>query len=279
MLSFQPAGQLLSTGTYVRSMSERFHPRRQGDLGEAAAIEWLTRIGACVAFPLFHSPDYDLIADLGGRLIRVQVKSSSCTHIATDHFAVQLATSGGNQSWTGVVKKFDPSRFDFLFVLVQDGRRWFIPSGDIEGRHAITVGGEKYSEFQVGQTEPLDHVQSAASKLPDRRGGAGVGEPGRTVNPVPQLLSGFDSHPPHFSSPPGDESPPREHRDVIGRTRMSKHHQVSVPLAVAAASEIEPGDRFRVESIGTGRFVMTLIEEYLEQHLHQLARPEDDRDQ
>lgn len=60
---------------------------------------------------------------------------------------------------------------------------------------------------------------------------------------------------------------------------MSKHHQVSVPLAVAAASEIEPGDRFRVESIGTGRFVMTRIEEYLEQHLDQLARPEDDRDQ
>jgi len=31
---------------------------------------------------------------------------------------------------------------------------------------------------------------------------------------------------------------------AVGRTRMSANHQVTVPLAVAAASEIEPGDRF-----------------------------------
>ena len=53
-----------------------FHPRRQGDLGEAAAIQWLTWVGAVVSFPLFHSPDYDLIAELEGRLLRVQVKTS-----------------------------------------------------------------------------------------------------------------------------------------------------------------------------------------------------------
>jgi bifunctional DNA-binding transcriptional regulator/antitoxin component of YhaV-PrlF toxin-antitoxin module len=52
---------------------------------------------------------------------------------------------------------------------------------------------------------------------------------------------------------------------------MSANHQVTVPLAVAAASEIEPGDRFRVESDGTGRFVMTRIGEYREQHADQLA--------
>jgi len=41
---------------------------------------------------------------------------------------------------------------------------------------------------------------------------------------------------------------------------MSANHQVTVPLAVAAASEIEPGDRFRVQADGTGRFVMIRIE-------------------
>jgi hypothetical protein len=54
---------------------------------------------------------------------------------------------------------------------------------------------------------------------------------------------------------------------------MSANHQVAVPMAVAAASSIEPGDRFRVESAGAGRFVMTRIEEYMEQHLDQLALP------
>jgi hypothetical protein len=51
---------------------------------------------------------------------------------------------------------------------------------------------------------------------------------------------------------------------------MSANHQVAVPLAVAAASSIEPGDRFRVESDGTGRFVMTRIEEYMQRHVEQL---------
>jgi len=51
---------------------------------------------------------------------------------------------------------------------------------------------------------------------------------------------------------------------------MSANHQVTVPLAVATAASIAPGDRFRVESEGSGRFVMTRIEEYMEHHLAQL---------
>jgi hypothetical protein len=251
-----------------------FHPRRQGDLGESCAIDWLTRLGACVAFPLFHSPDYDLIADVGGRLVRVQVKTSSCRHGPTDHFAVQLATSGGNQSWNGVVKEFDPGRFDFLFVLVEDGRRWFIPSSEIEGRHGITLGGHKYSEFEVDRGEPLD--PRASSTLDSARGGAGVGEPGRTVNPVAQPEWVRFPPPP---SPPSDGSESLTGTDepsAIGRTKMSSHYQVAVPRAVAAAASLSPGDRFRVESDGTGRFVMTRIEEYMEQHLEQFGLREDE---
>jgi bifunctional DNA-binding transcriptional regulator/antitoxin component of YhaV-PrlF toxin-antitoxin module len=255
-------------------MKSGFHPRRQGDLGEAAAIEWLARIGACVSFPLLHSPDYDLIADLTGRLLRVQVKTSICTHGRTGYFAVQLATSGGNQSWSRVIKRFDPSRADYLFVLVADGRRWFIPASEIEGRHSISVGGTKYSEFQIGETEPLDHDVPTRSKLVDGRGGAGVGEPGQTVNLVPSLLSGFDSHPPHFSPPPGGVLHSGSEHSAVGRTKMSAHHQVAVPRAVAAASGIEPGDRFRVESAGPGRFVMTRIEEYMQGHGTERAIPE-----
>jgi bifunctional DNA-binding transcriptional regulator/antitoxin component of YhaV-PrlF toxin-antitoxin module len=52
---------------------------------------------------------------------------------------------------------------------------------------------------------------------------------------------------------------------------MSANRQVTVPLAVAAASTIEPGDRFRVESDGLGKFVMTRIEEYMERQASQLA--------
>jgi bifunctional DNA-binding transcriptional regulator/antitoxin component of YhaV-PrlF toxin-antitoxin module len=257
-------------------MPKGFHPRRQGDLGEAAAIDWLTRLGASVAFPLFHSPDYDLIADLSGRLFRVQVKTSSCRHGPTGHFAVQLATSGGNQSWTGVVKRFDRGRFDFLFVLVEDGRRWFIPSSEIEARHSITLGGDKYSEFVVGRAAPIDQPDRGRSTLGTLRGSAGVGEPGRTVNSVAQPERVRIPPPPlpppqgGVSRSDGAESP------AVGRTKMSSHHQVAVPRAVAGACGIEPGDRFRVESDGKGRFVMTRIAEYMERHQARLAPPDAD---
>ena len=254
----------------------KFHPRRQGDLGEAAAIQWLTSVGAIVSFPLFHSPDYDLIAEFGGRLVRVQVKTSRCKESWSDHFAVQLARYGGNQSWTGLVKKFDASRFDFLFVLVADGRRWFIPSSEIQAKRSITVGGDRYSEFQLGQTEPQENADRGGSKLSSAQGGRRSRRAGPVCKIGASVLSGFDSHPPHFSPPPGGDShsggPPR----AVGRTKMSAHYQVAVPRAVAAASSLTPGDRFRVESDGPGRFVMTRIEEYMERHLAQLALPDED---
>jgi PD-(D/E)XK endonuclease len=244
----------------------KYHPRRQGDLGEAAAITWLTSIGAVVAFPLFHSPDYDLIADLGGQLLRVQVKTSRHIVEPTGHYAVQLATAGGNQSWTGTVKKFDRTAVDYLFVLAGKGRSWFIPSQEIEGSRCIHVGGPKYSEFEVELNLSLDAVvEKPRLESNSEPGEYPSGQRGCAVNAM-ALPSQVRILP-----PPSDlDRPP-----AVGRTRMSSNHQVTVPLAVAAAASIEPGDRFRVESDGTGRFVMTRIEEYMERHLDQLVLPSD----
>jgi hypothetical protein len=59
---------------------------------------------------------------------------------------------------------------------------------------------------------------------------------------------------------------------------MSSHFQVAVPRAVAAAASLSPGDRFRVESDGTGRFVMTRIEEYMARQIAQLSLPDEPED-
>ena len=122
--------------------------RRQGDRGEASALEWLTSVGAAVFVPFGHSPDYDLVADVDGELLRVQVKTSR-RRTPAGNYSVMLTTKGGNQSWNGVVRHFDASRYDRLFVLVGDGRRWLIPSGAIAGRTSICLGGTKYAEFEV----------------------------------------------------------------------------------------------------------------------------------
>jgi hypothetical protein len=135
-------------------MDERWSPRRQGDAGEFSAMLWLRAQGAAVFIPLAHTPtDYDLVADFGDGAVRVQVKTSTCRR--KGRWNVTLATRGGNQSWNGLVKVFDPSRCDSVFVHVGDGRRWYIPSVALDGTSHISLGGPKYAEFEVDPGEPL----------------------------------------------------------------------------------------------------------------------------
>ncbi|HEY1510382.1 MAG TPA: group I intron-associated PD-(D/E)XK endonuclease [Solirubrobacteraceae bacterium] len=128
-------------------------PRRQGDAGELSAIEWLFSAGADVSKPLFENPDYDLLADFGDRVDRVQVKTSTCW--AKNRFVVALCTRGGNQSWNGIVKRLDATRCDAVFVHVGDGRRWYIPASALGGGSGIVLGGPKYAEYEVEPGQPL----------------------------------------------------------------------------------------------------------------------------
>jgi len=134
-------------------MGERWTPRRQGNLGEISAIDWLLRAGASVSVPFVSNPDYDLIADFGESLVRVQVKTSIAWR--GGRYEVTLATRGGNQSWSGLVKRLDASRCDSLFVHVGDGRCWYIPASAVGGGSGIILGGPKYAEFEVEPGAPL----------------------------------------------------------------------------------------------------------------------------
>jgi len=91
---------------------DRLSPRWQGDLGEFSAMEWLGTQGYGVWIPLGHSPDCDLIADDGARLLRVQVKTT--TRYRHKRWEVMVCTRGGNQSWNGIVKRFSAMRCDWL---------------------------------------------------------------------------------------------------------------------------------------------------------------------
>jgi hypothetical protein len=128
-------------------------PRQQGDLGEFSAIGWLGAQGYHVFVPVGHSPDCDLIAMRDGEKLGVQVKTTRC--FINNRWSVSLATRGGNRSWSGTVKHFSASRCDWLFVLVGDGRRWFIPAGAVEGGTGLNLGGPKYARFEIAPSDPL----------------------------------------------------------------------------------------------------------------------------
>lgn len=129
------------------------NPRRQGDIGEGIAAAWLMQQGYGVWIPFGHSPDCDLLAQKDKTLLRVQVKTSTLSK--NDRWNVATCTRGGNRSWNGIVKKLEETRFDYLFVVVGDWRCWFIPASEVNGRSGITLGGPKYSEFEVHPPLPL----------------------------------------------------------------------------------------------------------------------------
>lgn len=140
-------------------MDGRISPREQGDIGERAAVAWLLNQPHISVFvPFGHSPDTDLIAIIDNRIVRVQVKTSTRL-INNGRYQVMIATKGGNQSWNRVVKRFSSDRCDYLFVLVADGRCWFIPSTSVDGAVGIVVGGPKYAAYEVDRGRPIQAIQ------------------------------------------------------------------------------------------------------------------------
>jgi PD-(D/E)XK endonuclease len=137
----------------ILSVEMTWTPRRQGDAGELSAMTWLSQAGALVAKPLFEASDYDFLADFGDRIVRVQVKTSTCW--MKNRWVVALCTRGGNRSWNGIVKRLTADRCDALFVHVGDGRRWYIPAAALGGGSAIVLGGPRYAEYEVEPGGPL----------------------------------------------------------------------------------------------------------------------------
>jgi hypothetical protein len=137
-----------------------------------SAIVWLLDQGAAVFVPIAHSPHFDLIADFGRGLIRVQVKTSTCFRLG--RWDVTVCTRGGNRSWNGLVKHLDAAHYDYLFALVGDGRRWFIPAAAVGGGSGIRLGGPKYSEYEIEPGEPLSPRRPPLDSDPPWRGSRAV---------------------------------------------------------------------------------------------------------
>jgi hypothetical protein len=135
------------------------HWRKQGDLGEVSAAEWLVAQGWDVYLPLGHSENCDLVAFIDGRYQGIQVKTSQ--YFAHDRWQISVCTRGGNRSWSGIVKRFSPERCDWLFVHVGDGRRWFIPAAVVGGGSAILIGGPKYATYEIEAGRALPPVAAA----------------------------------------------------------------------------------------------------------------------
>lgn len=61
---------------------------------------------------------------------------------------VALRTSGGNRSGKGKVKTFDQNSSDLLFILLDNGNCYSIPTKNITNKSSISLG-EKYLPYKV----------------------------------------------------------------------------------------------------------------------------------
>jgi hypothetical protein len=243
-------------------MPSPLKPREQGDWGELAAMTWLMSRGACVYRPVFHSPDIDLVAVLGDRALRVEVKTSMCPD-ENDRWMVRISTRGGNQSWSGLVKYFDPMRCDYLFVLVGDGRQWFIPTAALGCRSDLTLGGPKYSEHEVQRGHPIPSIPRAHdtplnSHTPE--GEYPRGQRTAAVNRQAQAFAGSTPASP-MAAPSGLKFSKYERKlGRSGQAIINQKRRVNIPQRPFFEAGFEQGDRVRVRSDGYGRVVLERIE-------------------
>lgn len=115
---------------------------RRGNIGMGYAIAKLTELGYNISIPITDSQDYDLIADLAGVLLKVQVKTTSYKDKKSEYYMVALRTKTYNK-----LKSFTDSDCDLLFVLTESGQMYLIPKNEINVRNGLTLTTEfdKYS--------------------------------------------------------------------------------------------------------------------------------------
>jgi hypothetical protein len=200
---------------------------------------------------------------MDGRLLRVQVKTCTRREVTKnghERWPVLVCTNGGNQSWTGVTKYFDPSKVDVLFVLVGNGRRWVIPAEEVESRRTLNLGGTKYSEFEVDAGFPILHLvyggptptltidrSSTSGERRSWRVGLGckpsalVAEGVRIPPPPPQLEVAERGTAPH------------------GQTRVSGNRQIVIPKRAFDGAGLARGDRLKAFALGPGQIVFNRV--------------------
>ena len=121
------------------------NPRKQGNAGLGIAIAYLSRIGVDVAIPLTDTQRYDLIIVHHEGMERVQVKTTTLKQWG--NYVAHLRTIGGNKSQVKT-RLFDPTDYEWLFVVCGDATAYMIPTTEITARYSLTLG-RRYERYRL----------------------------------------------------------------------------------------------------------------------------------
>ena len=76
---------------------------------------------------------------------RVQVKTTTLKQ--WNSYVVHLRTIGGNKSQVKT-RPFDPSDYEWLFVVCGDATAYLIPTSEITSRQSLSLG-QRYQRFRL----------------------------------------------------------------------------------------------------------------------------------
>lgn len=119
----------------------------QGNLGLGRAIAYYTSNCIPVLLPLNDTQKYDLVVDKEGKLLRVSVKTTQHLNKVGSSYVARLCNSGGS-SGKSIIRKFDNTSCDIIFILTIEGTMYEIPSNIIDVNTELTLT-DKWNEYIV----------------------------------------------------------------------------------------------------------------------------------
>lgn len=120
-----------------------------GAFAEARFAADATALGYTVCLPVFRPAHYDAIVTRGGRVVRVQCKSSTRRKAAnprrTPAYRVELRRTGTmTRDHRRIKKRYPPNAYDVLAIWLAEDRRWlFIPRRSAGSKASLAITPHK----------------------------------------------------------------------------------------------------------------------------------------
>lgn len=119
--------------------------KERGNAGLGVAIAYFSSNGYTVSIQLNYTQDYDLVIEKDNVLKTVQVKATGCK-TKYNVYQVALKSCGGTKGST--YKTLIDTKVDYLFVLTEEKKIYFIPRGDIVNKSTLNLSNE-YLKYEV----------------------------------------------------------------------------------------------------------------------------------
>lgn len=115
------------------------HTTDKGEVARYMTVTHLMKMGYIVSVPLTENSSYDLIADDGQRLYRIQVKKAT---LHKDKIKINLYTNNYNKNVEGSIKKYTSNEIDWVIgVYIEENKFYKIDylSKEFDNKSALIL--------------------------------------------------------------------------------------------------------------------------------------------